>query len=314
LLDKSKSKGLKKIFFLSRDGFIPYKIASELFKEDYSDIELIYLKVSRKTLQSLEKSHFDVNNTTFRYLKLCGFFDQPESKIAIVDAGWHGSMQDSLNNARNRAGIGDIEIGFYLGVTPPFREKIKSAYFTFLFDNLNHKSEFGSFAKYIPLIEHLLFAPHGSVVDYTINETDQINIVYNNESSFDQDEVECLLLELTTFLKINKKLKNFSINTIDSNRKTKDFFLYQLLNTFLFPSKALANSFHLYKHSDSFNNAVDLKIVNRENNFLDFLLKRNLNLVWEEGSMTCSNNIFTRVLLLIRGKKTLFYSFIKKWA
>ncbi len=312
LLDVSKSNGIKKIFFLSRDGFIPYKIATDLFKDDYADIECVYLKVSRKTLQSLEKSGFDEKNSTYRYLKLCGFFNEPETKIAIVDAGWHGSMQLSLNKARNSAGLEDIEIGFYLGVTPPFFEEIKNSYSTFLFDNLKHKSEFGIFAKYISLIEHLLFAPHGSVVDYIINETNEINVVYNSESSFVQNEVESLLLELTTFLNISKKLKSFSIHTLDRDYETKDFFLNRLLNTFLFPSKALASSFNSNKHSDNFSNSVELNIVNKEHSFFDFLLKRELNIVWEEGSMVCSDNIFLKFLLLIRGKKKLFYSFLKK--
>lgn len=108
ILDKSAKLGIKKLYFLSRDGYILYKIA-EVFQADYPDIELKYLFVSRQSLflpsiytmdkeelleslgcNSLSQYRLQVKNI-LQYLR-----------ISIQDLGEHASKLINFNRIKTQ--------------------------------------------------------------------------------------------------------------------------------------------------------------------------------------------------------------------
>lgn len=107
-------------------------------------------------------------------------------KVAIVDIGWYGNMQNALEKIVKALGI-DIEIkGYYLGVVPTVSNQDKYFMKGYLFAR-NKNEELYSKERYFgSLFEMLFMAPHGSVkkyrnkgiemYDFTIEESDAYSI------------------------------------------------------------------------------------------------------------------------------------------
>lgn len=87
-------------------------------------------------------------------------------KVAIVDIGWYGNMQKSLElllKSTNK----EIEIeGYYLGVVPSTPNKKCQRMKGYLFDNGKNEDYFWQSKYFSALLELFFIAPHGSLKMY----------------------------------------------------------------------------------------------------------------------------------------------------
>ena len=128
VLKDAKQRGIKTLFFVSRDGFIFRRIAECL---PHDDIDLRYLFVSRKSLHSpffyvakeneLEELNIKLTSPIESYQKdyelCCGYFEQEglfDDNVALVDVGWRGSTRLMINRIRQSKGKTQL-MSYYWG-------------------------------------------------------------------------------------------------------------------------------------------------------------------------------------------------------
>lgn len=100
VLEQRKDKN-QKIFFVSRDMYMPALISKQILKED----NIYYIYASRKSLS-------DVDNNKEEILKYFSKFDMKNNDI-IVDIGYHGTTQKILEDLLN------IKLqGLYMQLSP----------------------------------------------------------------------------------------------------------------------------------------------------------------------------------------------------
>ena len=96
------------------------------------------------------------------------------SKIVLADVGWHGTTQYVLQRILDAIDSKEKVYGLYLGCLDSTNSRIgKENYNTYAF-NENKDS---SFAKGILVFEALIMAPHGSTVQYKV-ENDEVVPVF----------------------------------------------------------------------------------------------------------------------------------------
>ncbi len=98
IIATARARGIRRIYFGARDGWLPWQIAQRLLARSGEGIELRYLAVSRGAMES---------PLVRDYLAQEGLGD-PGPHI-LVDVGWRGSIQ---------AAIGGDLLGCYLGLLP----------------------------------------------------------------------------------------------------------------------------------------------------------------------------------------------------
>lgn len=112
------------------------------------------------------------------YLRECGFGDK--EKVAVVDSGWVGSIQLSLNRFRECLGVKEPIEGYYYGLYEIPVEADEKYYHSFLFgprSGLSKKVDFNNC-----LYECIFSAPHGMTLRYK-RESDGIVPVLSDVSS-----------------------------------------------------------------------------------------------------------------------------------
>ncbi len=112
------------------------------------------------------------------YLKECGFGDK--EKIAIVDSGWVGSIQLSLNTFRKCLGVEEPVEGYYYGLYEIPAQAEEKYYHSFLFgprSGLRKKVAFNNC-----LYECIFSAPHGMTLKYS-RESDRTVPVLSDVST-----------------------------------------------------------------------------------------------------------------------------------
>lgn len=295
IFDEATKNNINKIYFLSRDGQILYKIADKICKSRHLDFECKYLYVSRQALHlpghiSIEESKsWLLDNTQVltlrtianrasipekefftiarRYFsvspdsnlasqerhKLCellhdpeflallsissnrayelaleyfiqeGLLDNKQNPIAIVDVGWHGRLQRSIDNILTKANYSADQIyGYYFGlfkqcVYPENNRVHGFACSPFFEENPN-----AWIKDYPSLIELFLAADHPSVHAYARNNGKILPIFHksNNNSRRILDRQEAILAYTTRYCAIstliNRKLIDHSIFAISA--------------------------------------------------------------------------------------------------
>ena len=113
------------------------------------------------------------NSLLVDYMKQIGFFRG--KKVALIDVGWSGQIQDNIYQALEMAGEDIPEIhGLYLGCRTTAHERVrpKSKYIWFSADE-SHAGWFGtSTLESVFPMETLTRAPHATVVGYKRNGSD----------------------------------------------------------------------------------------------------------------------------------------------
>lgn len=158
-LARARSNSNKKLYLLSRDGWLMWKMALSTAPEWFEGIEIKYLYTSRQALSGmLSEEHIE-------YLKKAGVFSS--DPICLVDVGWRGSLHEALCKIRLTHGLIPLN-GYFLGLDScddfsfaNYRDSIiKSSDFP---DNIPGRID--SSVKFI--VESMFCAPHGSVVGFS---------------------------------------------------------------------------------------------------------------------------------------------------
>lgn len=156
--------------FVSRLGINPDKIANEINKEGLN-LDKVYENGTLFDDSKVEKLYYDlapsiIKNSKWEFENLDKYFKQLklEDKIALVDIGYHGTMQNSFNILMNEMNISATTKGYYVGLDSKSSflniGAITADGYIFRKDNDKYRKTIESF---IPIFEAFFLAQHGSV-------------------------------------------------------------------------------------------------------------------------------------------------------
>ena len=194
--------------------------------------------------------------TAFRYLEESGL--GTSEKIAIVDSGWVGSIQQSLGKFRSAmGGMAPIE-GYYYGLYELPAKADERYYHSYLFgprSRLKEKVDFNNC-----LFECIFSAPHGMTLKYKI-ESDRAVPVLSDVTKKQIDflnGIEGIIGDYQN--RVIRKYDNFQeINRLFNNPLSKKTIKKALFSFMAKPSKAEAEAFGRLHFSDDvidYDNAV----------------------------------------------------------
>ena len=153
-----KVEELREYFEMDRelDAVIPYPELKNIKKE---------LSANKKYMEMLRSVSTSKRDTVYRYFRQEGML---EEKIGIVDSGWTGTTQKSINKIRKKCGCRTGVEGYYFGLyeTPPGCDPRK--YHSFYFSPKKEIMNKVFFSNCF--VETILSAPHGTTMGY--KETD----------------------------------------------------------------------------------------------------------------------------------------------
>lgn len=173
---------------------------SEMFENQ--ELNAVYKILESKIIENSKKEYNELVN----YLKQIEF----KGKVAIVDSGWYGNLQNALEIVNKTAKLGaDIE-GYYIGIRAecPYLNRQKMKGFLF-FDTENMKSQKIE-ARINALIEAFYSCEEGSTIKYK-RATDSIQpVLKENESNKERtrilNEIQVSAINRVTQLKQIKVL------------------------------------------------------------------------------------------------------------
>lgn len=178
VIEDAKRRGLKTLYFLSRDSYIFLKIAEQI---PHDGLELKYLYVSRKSIQPAfrhiatdDEFKESINGNSVIparqdsdsvcYENLDAYFEQEGvygDDIALVDLGWFGSTRMMVNKLRENKGIGQC-FCYYLGVIENVLSEVYGQYDAFTYSQCFANNRWHTFL----LEEYFSLCPHPSTIGY----------------------------------------------------------------------------------------------------------------------------------------------------
>jgi FMN phosphatase YigB (HAD superfamily) len=202
ILNESSKRGIKRLYFLNRDGYIFLKIAEAL---PHPDIELKYLFVSRKSLSQAFCNDEIVENDYYQilisYLRQEGLLDGVSA--ALVDVGWFGSTRKMINQILHHNGCTPI-FSFYYG----YREDILSSkwgqYDVFYRESISYLSTI----TYL-LESYFSACPYQSVVGYTKSENKISPLLEQKVKTKEREEI--IETNISTCVKLAQLIKEYNI-------------------------------------------------------------------------------------------------------
>jgi len=116
-LSEAKSRGVRRLYFVARDGQLPQRVASRLASAWGFDIECHYLHGSRQAWHpAAEQGADELRTQAVGYFRQAGLLNG--TPWAMVDIGWHGNLQRSLGKLLALDGGTQPVTGFYFGLVP----------------------------------------------------------------------------------------------------------------------------------------------------------------------------------------------------
>lgn len=116
-LSQAAARGLRRIYFVARDGQLLHHIAARLAPAWGFAIECRYLHGSRQAWHPAAEARVDeLRARALGYLRQEGLL--ADSAWAMVDIGWHGNLQRSLERLLAAGGGPQSVTGFYFGLVP----------------------------------------------------------------------------------------------------------------------------------------------------------------------------------------------------
>ncbi len=148
-------------------------------------------------------------NSKDKYVLLMDYLRQEEfdskEKIAIVDSGWVGSIQQSLNEARKLLGINTPIEGYYFGIYELPKGVSKEHYHSYYFGPESHLRKIVDFSNC--LFEGVFSAPHGMTLFYR-EEDDKVRAIF---SQIAEKRKEYLTFEESIFNLYQDEVLNMKI-------------------------------------------------------------------------------------------------------
>lgn len=266
---QARQLGVRRLYFVSRDGQVLHKIAEHLFRED--DVEIRYLYGSRQAwhlpalnqigeyelwwltqadphltirvlagrilidpahvrrmlhdeglskeldaafsedeicrlkellvsstriAESIKDSASELRKCSLGYFKQEGLLEPVP--WALVDLGWHGNLQESLQLILNNAGYEMSVRGFYFGLTKDVSPG--SLKHPFLFSPASRDEAFKIGSYFVQLAELLACADHGSAIRYEFTGNGYIPILKKQTSWIADWGIEYLRLGILSFV------------------------------------------------------------------------------------------------------------------
>lgn len=160
-----------------------YYVYNDIFKED--NFKFLFDELKEEIYANSKAEYYSY----IQYLKEIGF----EGKVAIVDIGWHGNMQRSLQKICQVANINAEICGYYIGLNPNYPDihQVINAK-GYLFSSKNNEYCFELERNFNSIFEIFLTADHGSVKCVKYEEGNKV--VYkvpfeylNTDGEFDDD-------------------------------------------------------------------------------------------------------------------------------
>ena len=203
VVDDAKRRGIKTLYFLSRDSYIFMKIAEQI---PHEGILLRYLYVSRKSIQpafryivsdaeykvAIKETVADVirdesDKDSFELLD--AYFEQEgmyDENIALVDLGWFGSTRLMINKLRAHRGTGDC-FSYYLCV---IRQSLSDNYGPYDSLSYSEKLSNNSFHTFI-LEEYFSLCPHPTVLGYKKDDSHVVPVFGNDSNVHTNTNARC---------------------------------------------------------------------------------------------------------------------------
>lgn len=202
------------------------------------------------------------NASCIEYLRQQGMFEP--GRQAMVDIGWHGTMQRSLRGLIGTAGGPDEFFGFYYGLWPAalgnrFSAGLMESCLTteFLPNHQQLEVEQG-----VALLEQFHSAPHGSVKDFQIDAAGIAQpVTQENQSELRQYEEKTKYFQLGTLESIQKIFagaNNYPITEADLSRESAVSALGAVM---LSPSKNELELFSGFGHCATFDHSLHEPIL-----------------------------------------------------
>lgn len=175
-------------------------------------------------------------NNIMEYSKKNDFF----GKVAIVDIGWNGTMQISLENLFEKNKI----FGYYMGLNPNGaykKEKYSNRYKGFICDHKHNQRDYKKISNFISIFEFLFLAQHGSVKRFINNNIEFYD--YEYENSVENEIVKQIQKGAINYIENIGSKRDYNYNSIKKN-------LNKIFKVFLYPSLTTAKKFGRIKFLD----------------------------------------------------------------
>ena len=144
----------------------------------YNEIKLDVINNSKKEFAALQK-----------YLRE----QQLDKKVAVIDIGWHGTMQKFLMEILESSGIDTTLFGYYVGLAVGARknsEEMQINFKGYLFDLNISPEERDLRSPFVGLFETLFLAQEGSTKRYFIDASGKVQVeLYDNEYETEEENL-----------------------------------------------------------------------------------------------------------------------------
>lgn len=133
-------------------------VHSEAVRSFYKQIQPEVEALSRQEYEAL-----------FRYIQSCDF----ENHIAVVDIGYHGTMQNALEQVIREMGLDVCVKGYYLGVSIDHAPLVTKGIIKaegYLYGPGKNEETFETMGMFTAIFESIFLAQHGSVRRFVLND------------------------------------------------------------------------------------------------------------------------------------------------
>jgi predicted HAD superfamily hydrolase len=144
---------------------------------DYGRLRLLYRIVAPHIQDIAQKERAALKS----YFQETGLLDD-STNVAVVDIGWHGSMQRSLDIVLGLFGNKPKIQGYYFGTFPPAEQRVKQGYkISSFLCHLGQPQKYHQLVKQcVELFEFIHSAPHGSLVKFE-SHGDTVQPIFDND-------------------------------------------------------------------------------------------------------------------------------------
>lgn len=162
-LEQATRRGLRRLYFVARDGQLLHFLAQQLAPAWGFDIECRYLHGSRQAWHpAAADGANELRASALGYLQQEGLIDG--TPWAMVDIGWHGNLQRSVERLLAAGGSAESVTGLYFGLVPGAEDTVGQS-------RLGYWNQLPARGHGVLRLNHALWeiflsADHGSVLGY----------------------------------------------------------------------------------------------------------------------------------------------------
>ena len=152
------------------------------FKKPIKNINLLRFFKHPQVIELIHSKRNELYKLLYKYLEQFKFWEY--DKVAFIDVGWNGTVQDALTHAFADRSDWPYFIGLYLGFLNPFslKKTSRSSYEGLLFHKDKHPIGSAPFKVFVELFELATRAPHASATALHKDvKTGVIIPVFNND-------------------------------------------------------------------------------------------------------------------------------------